>query len=752
MRGKKQRGAVLPLIAFCAVAIIAMIAFAMDISFLSGASFEYKRIADATALGILKEYQRTRSLMFNDVDSEGVPTCTDECTACPCPYPDKCGRMARVCAALSTADNLVNRNFLPAFSESRFLSRQSDYRGTLELWEDQDETTMVKVDLGQWYFEYSNDLNGSHSQCFEGPVAEENFKPCFVKVVRSDLISEGISAVRVEVASPTSNPLRTLLMSIFGQRLSRARAYSTAALVPRRGVFAVDITNSTTTGRHDIKDGLDPSYFSWDLANPEDSAGALCAGVNSQTLNEDCPVCTLAEAYAGTCDTTEQCRLSDTLEVEYRVLLEPSGLPESHDREDFACVPVTYNSTYNSGNRNRAFLVDTTIPPAPLGDILKSVNAAMVAFEERGVGNDALGFLGFDNELLDVRSTGGAFSLVEPGETDFDDFKDASSQVFNPSVNQNTFRNTKFARFFLFPRFRSDIPNRYDGALQVASTYVPLALAKAIEMLRARDGFDTADNFIVVFSDGQSNCLDQGDCANLVGYWRGSRDQAFYPLANGTGILSELLPDGTSILSELQKYNIAVHFALIGEGSSPHSRLYKKKGCTEAQADIGEFCCMGYEDYLFEKRRSLGYSGWVDSSDATFNSAADDVEPPRPSFFPNSWYELSALTGGWWIPVRKPCNDGDFRNADLDEASAKDSMKTEFSKACARLGDTDYLDKGAVLDGLRDLFESSAFDSDKVIDGQGRLLCDPLSLTIEEQLSTAIKDQVLGYSPFKLVE
>lgn len=734
MIGKNQRGAVLPLIAFCAVAIIAMIAFAMDISFLSGASFEFKRIADATALEILKDYQSTGSLMYNDVDADGNPTCTDECSVCPCP--GKCGRMARICAGFDAAKVLVNRNFLPAFSESRFLSRQSDYLDTLEFREDENDSTMVKVDFGLWYFEYSEELDGSQPQCFNGSVAEENFKPCFVKVVKGDLSSTGISSVRVEVVSATNNPIRTRLMSVFGQGLSSARAYSTAAVVPRRGVFVVDITNSTTTGSHDINDAADPSYFSWDLAEPVAAEASLCAGVNSVTMNADCPVCTLAQVDAGTCVATQECRLSDTLELEYRVLLEPGDLLDNHDRDDFACVPVTYNAA----SRERAYLVDTTTSPEPLRDILKSVNTAMIAFEDRGVGGDALGFVGFDNELLDVRSTGGDFSLVEPGESSFDEFKRATSQVFGPGVNQNTFRNTEFAKFFLFPRFRSDYP-RADGSLQVASTYIPLALAKGMEMLKARDGFEAADNFLVVFSDGQSNCLDRGDCANRVGYWKGSRDQAFGSL-----------PDGTSILPVLQRNKIAVHFALIGKDSSPHSRLYKKKGCTEAQAESGEFCCMAYDDYVFEERRNPAYSGWVDYSDPTFDTAADSARPSKPSFYPNSWYDLSAATGGWWIPVRPPCNDSEFRSSSLDEASAKASMLTEFSKACAALGDAEYLDKGAVLAGLRDLFDSSAFDADKVIDGRGRVMCDPMSLSIEEQLSSAIRDQVLGYSPFKLVE
>ena len=741
MNGKRRctnQGAVIPLVLVMLVTIFAFLALVIDVSFLTGTTVEYKRIADSIALQALKEYQE---LNYTGNCTTACSVDTSNCGSC-----SSCPSLKRLCEAMKSAATVGDENLAVAFSESRLENKSSDYSQYIVASENADNNSLATISPGVWYFEHDNNDITIPSSCYTNPSnkSDSTFKPCFREVSIAEAASGAeITAFQVKVGTPVNNQLRTILSNIMYNKSASINAEATAAIVPRRAVFVVDNTISAVTESHPFESN--------------DPLGERILYAYSST-SSDC-----STFYR----PPEESDPIGSLNLFWLFKLPDSSLTGQPDKTDYQvgrgsftsnCFRVPYTSAGNidgGASREMWHRVDVINRPEPLGDILLSVNNGLSAFAERGVGGDRIGFIGFDNEMIEVRATrdegtGNPFGMVRPiigGSGEFNTFLRATSPEYgDENGNGVPFENwDAFTSRYLFPRYWSD--SSAGGQRQTANTNIPDALEKARAMLNNEEGFRASDNFVVLFSDGQSNC-------------RGGREAS--PTTDSCGEGNQDFRNSWRDFkineNVLQRYidnEIAIHSVIVGENSRPHHKLFSAKG--SACSFGSEECCMDQETFQQRKRRGIipADTTWVGlDSGRTFDSPYPDTTSPAsfPNYAPNVWQYASEATNGLWLPVRRPCSDF-VRSSIGDPVNA---AKLAINAICDR-GDANDLvswNSGFVTRFiLRGVFQGPDSNiRDNVLDDQGRLLCDPESLSVEEQITNAIQEKILKVSPFILVE
>ncbi|NLF24356.1 MAG: VWA domain-containing protein [Deltaproteobacteria bacterium] len=496
-------------------------------------------------------------------------------------------------------------------------------------------------------------------------------------------------------------------MRIVGVPTFSLSAQAIALIKPRRGVFLIDLSSSI----HEITHSLVPS-------NNEQSATLY-----AYPLLESCREGTIDPEMIYDLPGTEE--LSPRKKFEQLERQRPGGEINQllSYQSDFKCFDIDLSPDENK----TAFAIDLVREPEPLTTILRGVNSALLRYERRALAGDRVGVFGFDDRIegpLRIRSTLNAskeLSLVRPDHFD-GEFREMLEATTGPFVKKDGTNPSHIAKF-LFPQFLSnnDPPDGEDP--KPIGTDIGSALTRAIDILDPDSNeFKSSENFIVLFSDGKSNCVKNNGSATCNG---GDA------LTHRTSISNALnsLKGSNSPLERLVENGITLHTVLVSDSVQPHSLLKanpSKSGCLDdltsrRMADAGH---MGYE-----------FVNWGDG----FGDERRRVTPPY--HYANRFYEGSRATGGFWTPLRNPCIPG----TNLLDPSSPTGLEGSLHRSCMKKPAGSTLSLNDLEDSLKTIFQTYNY-----LDNSGRLLCDPYGRDLRGQIDDFI-DLLMGQNPIRLV-
>ncbi len=685
-----QAGTVLILMAGFVVFVVAMLALVIDLSVSSSSHTKLRRNAEYAALGALEAFLKTPS---------GGP------------------QNAKLKAALLKAQQLTgfSDNFILA---KPFLEDPNDTQNFLCSIDINAncanapiaQTTHGALVAGKWHFS-APDTDGDGIACEPleyttqdtalSPTCPCNAgawagEPCFEPLKNPEDPNSPPNAFRVNLQLKSDSFIRTLFASIpvVGKNRMFIAANATAALVPRHGVFLIDLSPSTHAETH-LRDLTAPA------TDPRQSESSFLLDASYGA----CPTSCVAQCNCKVVDFTTlfnsiDCFQPTASQVDYMDDARPSpGMsvtdcadpsapgecpPWKHFRSDYQCQEVTYSEDGGPAKTER-YLVDVyknlnpTLPqnkysgPEPLNSMLSGVYEALDEFETRAVSGDLAAIVGFD-QTVDITPQGGGhmrnFPLTSPGSQTFDEMKKLSD-VENPNYDPLQER----ASHLFLPR-----PKKY--------TNLPAALIHAQDLLAQAPGADSAESFVVLFTDGMTNvnianlgtggpsddkvCTLDSPCspgwaANPISmYFWISMFQSFELLVNDGGKLDTFTDP---VIRSFRDQNIALHTFLVGSQVGPHTLLVSDGGGS----------CMSDTDA--RKRQPLTpfvepglncppYSTSTTSGGSWFNKyckwnevtrlwKAHLADPDGVKFtYPNTLYWATVLTHGLWAPLREPCPVG----------------------------------------------------------------------------------------------
>lgn len=371
-------------------------------------------------------------------------------------------------------------------------------------------------------------------------------------------------------------------------------------------------------------------------------------------------------------------------------------------------IPVQFNG---STTRQDSFLVNTVVDPEPLTSALGAVNEAMNSFMARRVPNDRLGIIGFDDTQINNRILGSNITgTIQPallGDPLFAEFELATRVTGARRIPITDVR--RYSKF-LFPRFFSQ-----GGVPNTVFSDLPQAFLLARNMITNTPNFRQSQNFVVMFSDGMSNCLS--------------------PLAppERCNTLETTFNQSLSLLqTELGNYTrdrITAHFLLLGAKAQPHRLAWKNSSGKCASADE--------IPSLTDPVPGLP----VVSAQGAFNSAGSPLV--------NQIYPWIKATGGIWAPILDSYGvnpAGACPLVDRDAFNLACSGLVNSTNRNALISAGSNITGGIVLGGGPATWSPAS----SYWDTNGRIVCDPQNRTTQEQVSDAMK-VILGKPPFVLV-
>ncbi len=480
---KKEKGAIMIMLAIFLVPILLCISLAIDTSSLSTTHTQLERISNSMALAALEEYLGFQEEPEDDgaIEKDVPDNFTD-----------------RISAAKERAANIGKlQSNIPvgmAGSPILFGSEEITQGGVAELF------------FGKWWFEEpiegctGANANNASECCFSGA-----FDPCFVETS----VENDINAVRLTVSTKTEGEgkFKKLFSNfLFGEE-PVLNVSATAAAVPRNGVFLIDMSRSTTFATHSPAEQQSGDA---QLTNASEYSVLLhsdfscsdwvkdtgsCTATAQTEVNDYCDNnFTIGSAKHTTC--LAHCpRLATPREelIFFELMTEPnSGNPNTdHKRSDYDCFEFNYEG------RTEHYLVDMGTAydgPEPLNTIMDGVHEALNAITERSIVGDRVAFVAFDNSILPTSTGLRTFGPFRHGEPEFNELYSLTD-----TDNSGTLRDR--AEKFLFP---ASAPGR-------GNTNISAALFEAREILRKLDNFASAQNFVVLFSDGVTSCYNRED-------------------------------------------------------------------------------------------------------------------------------------------------------------------------------------------------------------------------------------------------
>lgn len=581
----------------------------------------------------------------------------------------------------------------------------------------------------RWYFPFSDFASCDSNAVNKDPDddEEDRWRPCPCNQAcecgegcpkdpyRTNQIANGLKLI---YRTDSGSPLRGLFRRIADFSDARKngqtaemnfRVAARAILVPRNAVFLLDLSDSMV---------WEPSKF-----KPATTA-ALCPGLryvydiqpgatcnNQGTTVAYPPPPAAPYAYSTTLGDRigfrqfyAHCVYKDN------VAINPPGA--GNLLSEYQCIDLPAVDLPGTTTISRSFLVNQVDPkPEPLTSALSAVHRAMKDFQDRKVPGDKLGIIGFDSgppedEILDRilaqdrdDPTKRQPSLV--GTESFNDFFLATN-ISTPITD--SVRNSKF----LFPRY-IDSKGKYGNV----NSDLPTALFNARRMIINTGNYQAAQNFVVMFSDGMSNCLSPIDCrlemATLPAYLGGSLN-----LVN----------------DELQLYresNITLNFFLLGANSMPHELAFKMDGANRCATQ--------------DEIRSQGLP--LVNATGSFATKGTPIV--------NRLFAGVGKTGGLWAPIRDFYGSGSPRNCPLMDKAAMDA------ECAAKLDNASILSDvtsggGGVTDGVLTGGGNPWGGSDRSSiywDDNGRIACDPLNRNVNSQVQDYMKE-ILAKPPYIL--
>lgn len=530
---------------------------------------------------------------------------------------------------------------------------------------------------------------------------------CFEEVDPSD--SE-ISAFQVDLKTPDESPLSLLFAKAGGAGAESIglNARAVGSLTPRRGMFLVDLSKSVVAETHLAK--------ALNVADPGNQRGFV--GYELDTSSSSCPF----DGANNVCPNDFSCALLHTEEDDTynNFFASPpafarslddvrgaiTGPPTRHFKEDYRCYSVDYldKSTATEQNIHREFLVDVNwqntsntsdyyIGPQPLTSILGGIHTAFTLFEQRSVRSDLAGVLGYDRSSnIDIRTLEPSI----PGSTDFTDMK----SMFDISNPGDLTAKALRAQAMFFPRPDND-PVIGVGA---NNTDIRGAIEVALNKLANENSSATAENFIVLFTDGITNCI-RSNAYGALGI-DGKYCQNNETVYNAS--LTEVLNYADQ---QLVPRKIPIHLFMFGNDVAPHTFLTTSVDNPNV--------CMGE---LEARVRAVDYF----KTGGTLASASSST----PFYSANQISNLAKKTNGFFLPIRPPCK----------VAGVNRDVTATLDAACRSQGVGDS--KG--------VYTPTAVVVTPFTDASGRLICDPKGRTQDQQI-TEYMEQILGDNPFSLV-
>ena len=517
---------------------------------------------------------------------------------------------------------------------------------------------------------------------------------------------------------------------------------ATAALVPRRLLFLVDISPSIASDSH-------PDPNSRPYASSAFADTSLPAGPGYGIFTQDC----LTDPWPGS---------------------EPAVLPAGQTRcQSFnaADVPGDLDADGDLVFTAPSFRLDNTIDPEPLKSVLTAAHHVMYDLRARAIGADRFGFIGFDEQILPLRATmaGANPALVEPSSAQFNDFFEATKVETNITYSDG---NTDIGNIsnlddrFLFPRHYSGAfsfaPKNKGGSHRTLNSNLGGPLLTSLQAFASSSNGAQATSHAFLFTDGLSYCVT--DMANHPFGPLAPRCLNGQPLLN-TASLDEIIDE---VVQEFEDREVSLHIFLAGIGVRPHTIVRKgDNGCLSEEdartmAREGDLTGAGnaaltnninYSNLAARNTTCLApgpndtcYPTGVDISNNPPHAlniyGAIDESINNPWTAPNLLYYAATRTGGLFVPLRPACNADDpsdtTHRMDLDA-----SCRGAGGSIGTRLSEPDFRDLPVVSASGADIFP-------KYVDSEGRLLCDVENRSVAEQVSDAI-GEILGQNPFLLV-
>lgn len=698
MKPNNQEGAILILLAILSVALILLVGLAIDTGIVSSAKSNRHYATEMAVLAALEAY------IAKD------PLCAD-CTD-------------NLSAAVQRAQELIGDN-VELMGVGNFLEKplysasQSEVAGSSM--SSSGGGANGSVYPGTWF---SAEPSGG---CATYSDPDDQSCPCPGKVWQGNCFSinnspqDRANAIKIELKLRDDSKLKTLFSRVGGGIESlNFTTTATASIVPRHGLFMVDLSGSVQRDTHrinfttlsdageyayrgsgatvDCKDSLlSPWSREWDKYMYDGLVPGRGADISSTKHYKD-------DYLDGI--TTGNCHTVFTGASVY------DALPDTTDKGSGASLSYEQSQ--------EVYLLDNTTEPQPLTNILAGIHTAMEIFEQRAIPKDAFGFIGFDDDVLAQRvlaydAARQTVDLVEPDSDTVPAFK-----AFLDATDIANINNKADFDYFLFPRRRG---RYYTGGANIGpktDLYRALRVAnRAFNMERDQAGLDrmAVSGFLALFTDGFPVCKKTGGSicrTDDVNYFRLAMNAA------------------NEEFNKLRDARVVVHVFLFGNRGGPHALLRKgNNGCmTDEEArEVGEdFVRIGPNNQLGDQGN---YTSSANAGGAPFFGA-------------NQLYNNAALnTGGMWVPIRPCCR----RDADGSCLSIEADLNDLCANVGGALGELVTEDNSGVdefLAGLGNQSSPSYFD-------WGRLLCDPTGRDENAQIQFAIAS-ILNNNPIILVQ
>ncbi|MCB0344227.1 MAG: VWA domain-containing protein [Bdellovibrionales bacterium] len=548
---------------------------------------------------------------------------------------------------------------------------------------------------GIWHRQPPSDCAGQPSPCpCDGGVWKG---ACFQEIDLDDPLQQSltVTAFRADVYTRSSSPIRRIFGGLAGAATLQLSASATASVVPYHGMLLLDISRNSQFETHvpfEQNGGLAKMIY-----QPSSSESAWKLDGTSCLANNGNP-----------CGTVGVCTFDgggeppgmqnaiynfNTLGPALRIIpdtrssiLAPQRYITKHAKDDYQCFETTY--TEDGGpSRTERYLVDTfrgaTVDghydgPEPLTTLFHGINSIyrhLNSYPSRG---DKIGLLAFDRSAkIDIRT----FQLEAPGNVGFQ-----SAMLITDILNEDaTSRKKRFEEHMFFPRVEG-------------YTNYPQALKVALDMLLAEPDAESAENFVVLMSDGLTNCTENGICAY---------DEPTY-LASVSEAMNIILNDYVS-------NQVKFHMVVSGKITQPHTML--------ASSHKDPTQCMTEE----EARLFNPPLDFVDTT--TTDTFAEATRGSGFYYHPLTFYQAVRATDGLWLPLRPCCQSG----------GVCADVRSDLQTVCA-----------STAPGVNGNLPAAATHP-SYTDANGRLACDPEGRSRRTQFDDYV-NEIFERNPYVLVE
>ena len=544
---------------------------------------------------------------------------------------------------------------------------------------------------GYWHKEEPDDCTGLPSPCpCQGGVWSG---ACFEVMDLDDPLNAGRepNAFEAVVYNRADSPIQNLFGKVTGFETSELEARSIAVVQERHGVFLVDLSRSSHVETHIPYETTDNTTWHRAAESAFKLSNTACPGDRSNPCLP--PASPPAPPATGTSCTFEGGIGAPSLYSGIWNYYFPAGTgqiedtrggisdADKHFKDDYQCFAVSYQDD-DEPAVSENYLIDTyrgVTPtaadyegPEPLSTFFEGIHEALEIVNTGDGPATKLGIVGFDRSAkIDKR----IIPLSQPGSLEFQDMllitdienEDAASRI------------KRFEDYIMFPRA--------DGY----SNY-PAALRQALDMLTEDIDAPNVENFVMILSDGLTNCSEGGVC---------NSDETSY--------LSSVSESLNIVLNDYVANNVRLDFVVASQTSQPHTMLMR------APSNPSE--CLSDED----ARLSNPPTAMVDytTGAATFEQASLGN-----GFYynPNQFYNAVVATDGFWEPLRPCCT----------VAGSCSDVTTVLNTACEN--------------SLTDIVVAAPHT-----DAFGRLICDAGGRDRRTQIKEVMR-KILARTPFVLVE